>query len=70
MLGALDKSNSSVTIAFVSDKKVRELNRQFRGIDKATDVLSFPSDPSEQDTELGDIAISVETAADRLKKTD
>ena len=65
MLEALDKSTSSVTIAFVSDKKIRNLNRQFRGIDKATDVLSFPSD---QDTDLGDIAISVETAARQAKE--
>ncbi len=66
MLGALDKSNSSVTIAFVSNKKIRELNRQFRGIDKTTDVLSFPSDPDTD--ELGDIAISVETAACQAKE--
>src|SRR5215470_9664653 len=61
MLDALGKPDSSVTVAFVSDKKIRALNRQFRGIDKATDVLSFPSDSG--DGQLGDIAISIETAA-------
>jgi len=60
MLEAIGKSDSSVTIAFISDKKIRELNRQFRGVDRATDVLSFPSDSG--DAEMGDIAISVETA--------
>ena len=61
-LVAIGKSQSSATIAFVSDKRIRELNRQFRGIDKATDVLSFPADePNELN--LGDIAISAETAA-------
>jgi probable rRNA maturation factor len=66
-LAAIDKSESSATIAFVSDKKIRELNRQFRGIDKATDVLSFPSDgPDKQD--LGDIAVSVDTAAAQAKE--
>jgi len=30
----------------VSDRRMRALNRQFRGKDKVTDVLSFPSDPS------------------------
>ncbi len=59
-LTAIGKSESSATIAFVSDKRIRELNRQFRGIDKATDVLSFPA---EEETNLGDIAVSVETAA-------
>jgi len=39
-----------------SDKKLRELNREFRNQDCATDVLSFPSGGS--DGSLGDIAIS------------
>ena len=63
-LAAIGNSESSATIAFVSDKKIRELNRQFRGIDKATDVLSFPS--GEQ--ALGDIAVSVDTAAAQAKE--
>src|ERR1043166_980225 len=62
-LAAIGNNESSATIAFVSDKKMRELNRQFRGVDKATDVLSFPDD-----TELGDIAISVDTAAVQAKE--
>lgn len=53
------------TIAFVSDRQIRQLNRQFRGIDNPTDVLSFPSEdlsgPSGKN--LGDIAISLERAA-------
>ena len=63
-LAAIGKSESPATIAFVSDKKIRELNRQFRGIDKATDVLSFPSDGPD----LGDIAVSVDTAAAQAKE--
>src|SRR6476659_9383828 len=66
-LNAIGKSESSATIAFVSDKKIRELNRQFRGVDKATDVLSFPAGGSD-DSELGDIAISVDTAATQAKE--
>jgi len=62
---AIGKSGSSATIAFVSDKTIRQLNRQFRGVDKATDVLSFPADDSEN---LGDVAISVETAAAQAKE--
>ena len=63
-LAAIGKS-ASATIAFVSDKKIRELNRQFRGVDKATDVLSFPA---EEPNNLGDVAISVETAAAQAKE--
>ena len=66
-LAAIGNNDSSATIAFVSDKKIRELNRQFRGVDKATDVLSFPADRSD-DRELGDIAISVDTAAVQAKE--
>jgi len=62
---AIGHRESSVTIAFVSDKAIRQLNRQFRGVDKATDVLSFPA---EDDANLGDIAISVETAAVQAKE--
>ena len=65
--GALGQSDSSATIAFVSDKTIRQLNRQFRGTDKATDVLSFPTGDDDE-TNLGDIAISVETAAKQARE--
>jgi probable rRNA maturation factor len=64
-LGAIGKHGSTATIAFVSDKSIHKLNQQFRNIDKATDVLSFPA---EEETNLGDIAISVETAAAQAKE--
>jgi len=64
-LNVIGKSDHSATIAFVSDKRIRELNRQFRGVDKATDVLSFPA---EEETNLGDVAVSVETAATQAKE--
>jgi probable rRNA maturation factor len=64
---AIGKSGSSATIAFVSDKIIRELNRQFRGVDKATDVLSFRADEADE-TYLGDIAISVDTAGRQARE--
>ena len=64
-LDTIGKSESSATIAFVSDKRIRELNRQFRGVDKATDVLSFPA---EEKVNLGDIAVSVDTASVQAKE--
>jgi probable rRNA maturation factor len=66
-LNAIGNSESSATIAFVSDKKIRELNRQFRGVDKATDVLSFPAG---EQANLGDIAVSVDTAAVQAKENE
>jgi probable rRNA maturation factor len=37
------RARGSVTIALVSDARIRVLNRQYRGKDYATDVLSFPA---------------------------
>lgn len=65
--GAIGHKEFSATIAFVSDRAIRQLNRQFRGVDKATDVLSFPAE-NENESNLGDIAISVETAAVQAKE--
>ena len=65
-LAAIGKDASSATIAFVSDKRIRQLNKQFRDVDKATDVLSFPADEPDE-LNLGDIAVSVETAAVQAK---
>ena len=53
------------TLAFVSDRKMRELNKQFRGKNTTTDVLSFPFEADEFEADentLGDIVISVEQA--------
>ncbi len=36
------RAQGVVTIALATDKRVRRLNRRFRGIDRSTDVLSFP----------------------------
>lgn len=60
-----EAENNDFTVAFVSDRKMRELNRQFRGKNSTTDVLSFPFEADEFDLEqnyLGDIVISVEQA--------
>ncbi len=47
----------------VDDAQIRILNRDWRGIDKATDVLSWPQDEQGDSDILGDVAISLDTAA-------
>jgi probable rRNA maturation factor len=53
-----------VTVLLTSDDAIRRLNRQFRGKNKATDVLSFPAECLTRGPEkiAGDLAISVPTA--------
>lgn len=48
----------SVSLLIGTDETIRELNRRFRGLDEATDVLSFPSNDV-QGAPLGDIAIAL-----------
>ncbi|MBE6837656.1 MAG: rRNA maturation RNase YbeY [Ruminococcus sp.] len=62
--------DAEVSVSFVDNEQIKELNANFRNIDRATDVLSFPlGENGEYDynneTEaymLGDIVISLETA--------
>lgn len=51
----------SVEIIIVDNLMIQNLNKTYRNIDKATDVLSFPND-DEQIKSLGDIFISIEKA--------
>lgn len=59
-----------VSLSFVDNKEIREINREFRGIDKETDVLSFPLLTDEFDVDLGevslgDIVVSMEKALEQ-----
>jgi probable rRNA maturation factor len=51
-----------VNVLLTTDAYLRKLNRQFRGKDKATDVLSFPAEGVGSEEIAGDMAISVPTA--------
>jgi probable rRNA maturation factor len=54
--------HGQVTVLLTTDREIRRLNRQFRGKDKATDVLSFPADVPGPEKIAGDLAISVARA--------
>jgi len=68
LLSELNESGSTLSITLVGDTKIQELNREHRGKDKPTDVLSFPLyEPGEApqpqaERLLGDVVISVDTA--------
>lgn len=66
-LKVVPADGAGATVAFVSDRTMRELNRKWRGKRGTTDVLSFPSGQEEfeksEGASLGDVVISVEQAA-------
>lgn len=51
-----------VSVLLTTDRSIRQLNKTFRGKNKATDVLSFPAAEQARRDVAGDLAISVETA--------
>ncbi|WP_101772730.1 rRNA maturation RNase YbeY [Peptostreptococcus faecalis] len=69
-----------VSLSFVTNDEIREINRDYRNIDKVTDVLSFPLLSEDEtgleyeieyeETSLGDIVISIERAYEQAKEYD
>lgn len=66
-LKVVPAKGAGATVAFVSDRAMRSLNKRWRGKRGTTDVLSFPSGQEEFEkgggASLGDVVISVEQAA-------
>jgi probable rRNA maturation factor len=63
---ALSTADGEVSIVLTDDSAIRKLNRDWRGIDKPTNVLSFPASKTKasgRTTILGDIVIAYETLA-------
>lgn len=56
--------SGEISIRWCNDEEMRELNHQFRGVDKPTNVLAFPANDINY---LGDIAISLETVMREAK---
>jgi probable rRNA maturation factor len=52
-----------VEVLLTSDAEIKRLNRDFRGKNKPTDVLSFPAPEEISEEHAGDLAISLDTAA-------
>ena len=72
ILSALECDSAEVSILFVDDDRMRELNRTWRGKDRTTDVLAFSQregvSPPGSEALLGDVVISVETASRQAKE--
>ncbi len=75
VLDRIGRPEATLTITFIRDRRMRELNCNFRDIDAPTDVLSFAYNEGASIEEqhgdlqhLGDVVISTETAARYAKK--
>ncbi len=70
------EEDAQVSVTLVDNDAIREINNEHRGIDKATDVLSFPlgdeesfdTDPETGAILLGDIVISLERAKEQAEE--
>lgn len=56
------EGNFEVSVSFVTNEEIRELNKNYRNVDSETDVLSFPMDDDEFNGViiLGDIVLSTQ----------
>lgn len=72
VLENLDCQDKELSVLVVNDARMRKLNHQYRGIDRTTDVLSFPQDDGEDDEFdsplLGDVVVSAETARNQARE--
>ncbi len=69
ILSALERPGAGLSILLTTDGRIRTLNRRWRSVDHATDVLSFPADdPPGSGPYLGDLAISLDIAARRARR--
>jgi len=72
MIACLGHARSELSIALVDDQEIRALNQTWRQKNKATDVLSFSliegTDGEQSGGLMGDVVISVETAAAQAKE--
>jgi probable rRNA maturation factor len=68
VLDRIGRPEAVMTVTFIRDRAMRRLNRDYRGIDGPTDVLSFAYHEAEETAvcdetrHIGDVVISVETA--------
>ena len=73
ILKDLGRVDEELSLYFTDDVQIRDLNRKYRGIDRATDVLSFSQVEGESpSTEagaglLGDVVISMDRAREQAR---
>ncbi len=72
----IDAVNIEISVSIVDKNDIKDLNREYRGIDKATDVLSFPQYGSINEIKeigseivpLGDVVICIDKAKEQAEE--
>ena len=68
------EADCEVSVTFIDNEGIRALNKEYRNIDRATDVLSFPlinydeGEELEGEVMLGDIVLSIERAREQAEE--
>lgn len=62
ILSEFDKLDQELSITYVDNESIREMNRQYLGKDDFTDVIAFNMEDDMEDNLLGDVYISAEQA--------
>ncbi|WP_026399776.1 rRNA maturation RNase YbeY [Acholeplasma equifetale] len=60
------ENSKNMHVIFVTNEQIHELNKNYRNVDRPTDVLSFPNDEDEET--LGDIFISIEKVVEQANE--
>ncbi|AYF92530.1 rRNA maturation RNase YbeY [Apilactobacillus bombintestini] len=76
------KDNTEMSVTFVNNDKIREINKKYRGVDRATDVISFAIEDNDEDDfplimddemaseipeNIGDIFVSIDKVGEQAE---
>ena len=68
----LDIKNANMSVIFIDDNKMKELNKEYRGVDRTTDVLSFALEDNNNlklpIRELGEVYVSIPKMIEQAKE--
>ena len=63
-----DLTSKDIELIFLNNDNIQELNKEYRKIDKATDVLSFPLEFDMPNMPLGSVVISIDFVEEKAKE--
>jgi len=70
VLAAENRRLEALSLVFLDDERMREMNLAYRGLDAPTDVLSFEAEEDEEGQTCGEIIIAIPTAERQAEAAD